>query len=89
VNGKKKVTGEIADLWYATLLKTKTISLQTLAAGQVWALPEGFLKVVRVGKLLVDYKLLNDLEQRAAATRTDSIATVQNYLKKKRAVLRA
>jgi hypothetical protein len=68
-------------------LKTKTITLPALEAGQTWALSTGFLKVTRVGKRLVDYKLLNKPEERGAANKIASIESVQAYLAEKRAVL--
>lgn len=72
-----------------TKTKTKTVRrahLKPLADGQVWRMAELNLKVESVGKLLVHYKLAKPNAIRMPNL-VNSIATIQKYLKKNKAVL--
>ncbi len=60
--------------------------MKTLADGQVWRMAELNLKVESVGKLLVHYKLAKPNAIRMPNL-VNSIATIQKYLKKNKAVL--
>ena len=61
-------------------------SMKPLADGQVWRMAELNLKVESVGKLLVHYKLAKPNAIRMPNL-VNSIATIQKYLKKNKAVL--
>ena len=61
-------------------------SLKPLENGQVWRMVEADLKVTLVGKLLVHYKLAKTNAVRVS-TSINSIAAIQEYLKKNKAVL--
>lgn len=58
-----------------------------LAAGQVWKLKDRYLRVSRVGKTLVEYKLMRKLGQRAVQSQMASQAIVLKYLKANKARL--
>jgi hypothetical protein len=60
--------------------------MKPLADGQVWRMTELNLKVESVGKLLVHYKLAKPDAIRMPNL-VNSIATIQKYLKKNKAVL--
>jgi hypothetical protein len=60
--------------------------MKPLADGQVWRMAELNLKVESVGKLLVHYKLAKPNAIRMPNL-VNSIATIQKYLKKNKAVL--
>ena len=60
--------------------------MKPLADGQVWRMAELNLKVESVGKLLVHYKLAKPNAIRMSNL-VNSIATIQKYLKKNKAVL--
>ena len=60
--------------------------LKPLADGQLWRMAELNLKVESVGKLLVHYKLAKPNAIRMPNL-VNSIATIQKYLKKNKAVL--
>jgi len=64
------------------------IPQQPLADGQVWRMAELNLQVGMVGKLLVHYKLAKPNAVRIPNL-VGSIATVEKYLKKNKAVLEA
>ena len=64
----------------------RCVSLQPLEAGQVWRMTEMNLQVGMVGKLLVHYKLAKPDAVRIP-NHCSGIATVEEYLKKNRAVL--
>ena len=59
---------------------------QSLAAGQVWKMPEANLQVGMVGKLLVHYKLGKPNAIRTANS-CSGIKTIEKYLKVNKAVL--
>jgi hypothetical protein len=58
----------------------------SLAAGQVWHMAKGNLKVVMVGKLLVHYKLGKPDAVRVPNS-CNGIKTIEKYLKSQKAVL--
>ena len=69
--------------------KTKTarrISMQPLAAGQVWRVSGLNLQVTRVGPLLVDYKIAKPGAVRVP-NKMGAKATISKYLKTNKAVL--
>jgi len=59
---------------------------EPLADGQVWNMDESRMQVTQVGKLLVHYKLGKPNAVRVPNS-ISSIATIQKYLKKNKAVL--
>jgi hypothetical protein len=65
---------------------TRRARKRPLADGQVWRMAELNLKVESVGKLLVHYKLAKPNAIRMPNL-VNSIATIQKYLKKNKAVL--
>jgi hypothetical protein len=65
---------------------TRRVRLQPLEAGQVWRMADSNLQVDMVGKLLVHYKLGKPNAVRVANS-CSGIATVEKYLKTKKAVL--
>jgi hypothetical protein len=71
------------------MLKSKSqprIPRRPLEAGQLWRMTEANLQVVMVGKLLVHYKLGKPNAVRVPHS-CGRIDTVEQYLKKKKAVL--
>lgn len=64
----------------------RRFKIKPLADGQVWRMAELNLKVESVGKLLVHYKLAKPDAIRMPNL-VNSIATIQKYLKKNKAVL--
>jgi hypothetical protein len=71
------------------MLKTKPAPRarpQPLETGQVWHMPELRMKVDLVGKLLVHYKLAKHNAVRIPNS-IGSIATIEKFLKKNKAVL--
>lgn len=65
---------------------TKRNRLQPLETGQVWHMPEAHLQVGMIGKLLVHYKLGKPNALRVPNS-CSGIATIQKFLKEKKAVL--
>ena len=61
-------------------------SLKPLENGQLWRVGEGNLKVTLVGKLLVHYKFGKPDAIRIPSS-IASIATLEKYMKKNKAVL--
>jgi hypothetical protein len=59
---------------------------QPLAAGQLWRMAEGELRVGMVGKLLVHYKLCKPNARRVPNS-INPIKTIEKYLKARKAVL--
>ncbi len=51
-----------------------------LAAGQVWKTERGFVAIDRVGKRLIEYRVLRALGQKAVAPRLDTAAKVAAIL---------
>jgi hypothetical protein len=71
------------------MLKTKPAPRarrQPLESGQVWHMPELRMQVDLVGKLLVHYKLAKHNAVRVPNS-IGSIASIEKFLKKKKAVL--
>ncbi len=71
------------------MTKTKSTPksrLKPLAAGQVWRMAESRLQVGMVGKFLVHYKLAKPDAVRIPNS-VSGIATVEEFLKKNKAVL--
>ena len=70
------------------MIKTKPVRRvrQPLEAGQLWRMADAHLQVSMVGKLLVHYKLAKPNAIRMPNL-VNSIATIQKYLKKNKAVL--
>jgi len=71
------------------MLKTKAAPrarMEPLESGQVWHMPELRMKVDLVGKLLVHYKLAKHNAVRVPNS-IGSIATIEKFLKKNKAVL--
>ena len=64
----------------------RRIRQQPLEAGQLWRMADAHLCVQEVGKLLVHYKLAKPNAIRMPNL-VNSIATIQKYLKKNKAVL--
>ena len=64
----------------------RSTQVRPLADGQVWRMADLNLKVESVGKLLVHYKLAKPDAIRMPNL-INSIATIQKYLKKNKAVL--
>ena len=64
----------------------RSTRVRPLADGQVWRMADLNLKVESVGKLLVHYKLAKPDAIRMPNL-INSIATIQKYLKKNKAVL--
>ena len=64
----------------------RRVRQQSLAAGQVWKMPEANLQVGMVGKLLVHYKLGKPNAIRTANS-CSGIKTIEKYLKVNKAVL--
>jgi hypothetical protein len=62
------------------------IRQQSLEAGQIWRMPEAYLRVRMVGKLLVHYNLGKPNAIRVANS-CNGIKTVEKYLRAHKAVL--
>ena len=59
----------------------------TLEKGQLWQIEHGYLYIVERGERLVQYKMLNQPEQQAAALRVISIDALAIYLRHNEAQL--
>ena len=62
-------------------------SLPRLAKGQLWKLKHVYIQIVELGKRLLEYRMLDDLNESGARTKTSSIDTMWEYLKSRRAEL--
>jgi hypothetical protein len=60
---------------------------QTLQAGQLWKVEQGYLYIVEMGKRLIHYKMLRQPKQRAVVTRMIGIEALLRYLKQSEAEL--
>lgn len=65
---------------------TKRKAPQPLATGQVWHMADAHLQIGMIGKLLVHYKLGKPNALRVPNS-CSGIATIQKFLKDKKAVL--
>ena len=52
-----------------------------LAKGQLWKTNENYIRIVELGKTLIQYKLLRQEGQKAVKTQMTGISTLQDYLK--------
>jgi hypothetical protein len=58
-----------------------------LENGQMWKLEHGYLHIVELGKWLVHYKILRQLNQQAVTTRLIGVVELLTYLKQNEATL--
>ncbi len=58
-----------------------------LAKGQVWRLHHVYIKIVELGKRLLEYKMLDSLGQRGVRTQMSSVDVMQEYLRTRHAKL--
>jgi len=58
-----------------------------VAGGQLWQAKDCYVRIARVGKTLVEYKLLRKPEQRGVQSSMGNIKEVTAYLKTHRAKL--
>ena len=61
-------------------------SLPVLAKGQLWKTEHWHIQIVELGRLLVHYKMLNELKQ-MRRTQMSSVESMEDYLKTNRAEL--
>jgi hypothetical protein len=61
-------------------------SSPALAKGQLWSTAKGHIKIVDLGKMLVHYKMLRDLNQ-MRRTQMSRIDTMEGFLKTNQAQL--
>ena len=61
--------------------------LPRLAKGQLWKLKHVYIHIVQLGKRLLEYRMLDDLNESGARTKTSSIDTMWEYLKSRGAQL--
>ena len=66
---------------------TRKGSSPALLKGQLWKLKDAYIKIEDVGKLLTNYKILKQLDQKAVRNQMSGIATMQSYLKTSKAQL--
>jgi hypothetical protein len=59
----------------------------TFTEGQVWQLQTGYLKIIRLGKSLVEYKLLRKPDQKAVQSQMARPEVVEQFLKSAKARL--
>jgi len=62
-------------------------SKRPLAKGQLWKMNNAYIQIVDLGKMLIHYKMMNQLGQMQARTRMSTIDTMGIYLKSNRARL--
>jgi hypothetical protein len=65
----------------------KKAQTPSLINGQWWHVKGGYVRIVSMGKTLVDYKMLKNPGQKAARTQMGSVAGVLAYLKTNKARL--
>ena len=58
-----------------------------LENGQLWKTDAGYIHIWRIGKRLVDYKMMKQLGRKGVRTHATGIDTLQEYLKCQKAVL--
>jgi len=63
-------------------LKPPVVDRELLKSGQHWTVSDGFLKVVRVGKRLVEYKLSKDPSQKGVRAKLAPRHVIQDYLRR-------
>ncbi len=70
-------------------MKKKATEAQnaTLTNGQWWQVKDGYVQIVSVGKMLVDYKMPKIPGQRAVKMQMSSVTNVLAYLKTNKAKL--
>ena len=64
-------------------MKKQTLGtkIPPLATGQLWQMETGYLQITRVGKTLIEYKMLKQPGQRAVQFQMGNHANVAAYLK--------
>jgi hypothetical protein len=58
-----------------------------LEEGQLWKTHNGYIQIWRIGKRLIDYKMMTQPGKEAVRTQATSIDTLNEYLKFHSAVL--
>jgi hypothetical protein len=60
---------------------------QGLAKGQVWRLKHVYIRIVELGKRLLEYKMLDSPEQKGVRTQMSSVEVMHEYLETRHARL--
>ena len=68
-------------------MKKNNKNLSPLIEGQLWKTAEAYIQVGRIGKLLIDYKVMREPGRRGVRTQATAINTLKTYLKDNAAVL--
>ncbi len=68
------------------MTKTKRTAVK-LAKGQLWKLNSAYIKIVELGKMLLDYKMMTQPNQGWVRTQSSSIDTMLGYLESRKAQL--
>jgi hypothetical protein len=58
-----------------------------LAKGQVWRLTHVYIQIVELGKRLLEYRMLDSLNQRGVRSKMSSIEVMAHYLQSRHARL--
>ncbi|HVN78943.1 MAG TPA: hypothetical protein VMW38_08095 [Terriglobia bacterium] len=61
--------------------------LPPLAKGQLWKTDKAYIEIWRIGKRLIDYKMMKEPGRKAVRTQSTGIGTLEEYLKNQKAVL--
>jgi hypothetical protein len=61
--------------------------LEPLQNGQLWKIEHGYLYIVELGSRLIQYKMLREVNQRAAVTRLMRLEALVNFLRHSEAEL--
>jgi hypothetical protein len=70
-------------------MKKSSKPLPQLETGQLWKTDNDYIKIWHVGKLLIDYKVMKEPDQKAARTHATGIDKLREYLMANNAVLAA
>ena len=58
-----------------------------LAKGQLWKLNHFYIQIVELGRKLLEYRMLSDLKETGAKTKTSGVDVMWGYLKSRHAQL--
>lgn len=58
-----------------------------LAKGQLWKLNNFYIQIVKLGKRLIHYRMLNDIKETGARIKTSGVDVMWGYLKSRHAQL--
>jgi hypothetical protein len=60
---------------------------EVLAKGQLWKLNSFYIQIVKLGKRLIHYRMLNDIKETGARIKTSGVDVMLGYLKSRHAQL--